>query len=143
MTDPRSSDLEPPHRARPSPSRPVRVFWIGLGGTCLAVGAVGVVIPGLPTTPFLILAAACFIRSSQRLYDLLLASRLFGPVIRDYREGRGVPRKAKIVALVTMAVFVAFALTIGIPPGQTLWRLVVLAAALVGAIYLLRLRTRS
>ncbi len=136
-------DLQTTHRARPSPSRPLRVLWIGLGGTCLAVGAVGVVVPGLPTTPFLILAAACFIRSSQRLYDRLLSTRVFGPAIRDFREGRGVPRRVKWLALATMGVFVGFAVTLGIPPGQIALRIVVLGAALVGAIYVLRLPTRS
>ena len=53
------------------------------------LAALGVVLPGLPTTPFLLVAAACFVRSSQRLYDRLLAHPVFGPLVRDYRDVDG------------------------------------------------------
>ena len=82
-------------------------MWAGLGFVFVGIGGVGIVLPGLPTTPFLILAAACFARSSQRLYDKLLAHRMFGPLIRDYREGRGIPRRAKFLSLGMMWIFVA------------------------------------
>jgi len=94
-----------PHLARPARSRLARAGWAGLGFACVAVGAVGVVLPGLPTTPFLILAAACFVRSSQALYDRLLAHPRFGPLVRDFREGRGIPARVKLFALALMWLF--------------------------------------
>jgi uncharacterized membrane protein YbaN (DUF454 family) len=138
-------ELDPPdlHRARPAPDPLRRALWAVLGLLCVGVGALGVVLPGLPTTPFLVLAAGCFLRSSQRLYDRLLASRVFGPLIRDFREGRGVPRRVKLLALVTMWVFVTFALVRGIPPAWWPAKLAVLAAALVGTAYLRALPDRE
>jgi len=131
-----------PHLARPARSRAARVAWAGLGIACLVVGATGVVLPGLPTTPFLLLAAACFARSSQSLYDHLLAHPRFGPLVRDYRDGLGVPARVKTVAIALMWVFVLFALGPGLPRGNVTLRALVAAAALVGTAYLLRLPTR-
>ena len=66
--------------------------WLlmSLGVLATVVGLIGVVVPLVPTTPFLLLAAACFVRSSDTLYDRLIANRLLGGFIRDYREQRGV-----------------------------------------------------
>ncbi|MDO5731204.1 YbaN family protein [Corynebacterium sphenisci] len=74
--------------AGPRPMRgPLRVLLLALGVTCTGIGALGVVLPLLPTTPFLLLAAVCFARASPRLHDALLAHRVLGPYIRDYRNG--------------------------------------------------------
>ncbi|GIS32357.1 MAG: hypothetical protein Ct9H90mP4_02710 [Gammaproteobacteria bacterium] len=81
---------------------------------CWPFGAIGVIVPGLPTTPFLILAAACYIRSSQRLYDWLISNKRFGPYLKDYREGKGIPRKAKRLGVVMIVVFVSFSVVFGI-----------------------------
>ncbi len=69
------------------------------GALCVVIGAVGVVVPLLPTTPFLLLAAACFARSSERFYSWLMNHRWFGPTIRNYRERRGTTRRVKIVSI--------------------------------------------
>ena len=127
------------HRARPSRSRMARAGWAGLGFLCVGLGTAGILLPGLPTTPFLILAAACFVRSSQKLYDRLLANRTFGPAVRVFRERGGVPRAAKWSALGTMAFFVLFAVFFGIPAEWRVVRAVVLLAGVAGAVYLLRL----
>ncbi len=65
--------------------------------------------PGMPTTIFLVLAAACFIRSSQKLYDWLITNKTFGPYLKDYREGKGIPLKAKVTALTLIVIFVGYA----------------------------------
>jgi len=135
-------EIPDPHRAHLSRSRVVRAGWMVLGCVCVCVGAVGVVLPGLPTTPFLVLAAACFVRSSQRLYDRLLHHKTFGPLIRAYREDRSVPAKVKFLSIAMMWVFAGFALGPGLPDGQRAARVAVAAAAVVGTIYLMRLRTR-
>jgi len=71
-----------------------------IAGTLLVgVGILGIFVPVLPTTPFLLLAAACYARSSQRFYHWLLNNRWFGSYIRNYREGRGIPLKIKVWTL--------------------------------------------
>lgn len=70
-----------------------------LGGLCLALGAVGIFVPLLPTTPFLLLAAALWTRSSPRLHGWLLAHGRLGAYIRDFREKRAIPLHAKIVSV--------------------------------------------
>jgi len=72
--------------------------WIFIlaGWTSLGIGTVGVFIPLLPTTPFLLLAAACFLRSSDRLYRWLMNHRIFGSYIRNYREHRAMSISSKI-----------------------------------------------
>ncbi len=70
-----------------------------LGCLTLACGIVGIFVPLLPTTPFLLLAAALFFRSSPRAYEWLLGHKRLGPYIRDFRENRAMPLRAKIVSL--------------------------------------------
>ncbi len=76
-----------------------RKLFLAAGLLFLALGALGVFVPVLPTTPFLLLAAAMFLRSSGRLYLWLTTHRVFGPFIRNYRLYRAVPLRSKVVAL--------------------------------------------
>ena len=87
------------HTARETKNPVAKILWIILGSFFVVVGAIGAVVPGLPTTLFLILAAACYIRSSQKLYDWLITNKTFGPYLKDYREGKGMPKNAKILAV--------------------------------------------
>ena len=96
----------------------LRVLWVGLGCLFVGLGAIGAVVPGMPTTVFLVLAAACFIRSSQRLYDWLISNKTFGPYLKDYREGKGIPRRAKVLALSMIVIFVSFAVFYAIEATQ-------------------------
>lgn len=80
---------------------------IVLGTISLCIGLIGIVIPGLPTTPFLLLTAALYIRSSQRLHDKLLASRVVGRYIRDFYDKKGMTWKAKLGAILTMWVMIS------------------------------------
>lgn len=79
-----------------------RGLLITAGMLSLGLGTVGIFLPLLPTTPFLLLAAACFIRSSDRLYQWLIHHRWFGAYIRNYREHRAMTLRAKVVALVLL-----------------------------------------
>lgn len=72
---------------------------VSIGIVCVGLGSAGIVLPLVPTTPFLLLAAACFAKSSDRFYAWLLGHRRFGPVIRDYREKGGITRKTRAIAL--------------------------------------------
>lgn len=73
---------------------------IGLLFVGLAV--IGVVLPVLPTTPFLLVAAGCFAKSSPRLHQKLLANPIFGPLITGWQESRAIPKKGKVIALLSM-----------------------------------------
>lgn len=79
-----------------------RKLLIIAGTISTGIGVVGIFIPILPTTPLLILAAACYARSSQRFYNWLLSNRLFGAYMRNYTEGKGVPIKIKIGTIVLL-----------------------------------------
>jgi uncharacterized membrane protein YbaN (DUF454 family) len=81
-----------------------RPAFFAAGSLLVAVGFVGAFLPLLPTTPFLILAAACFARSSPRLEHWLLSHRQFGPVLRSWRAHGAIPLKAKILACIGMSV---------------------------------------
>lgn len=88
----------------PIATGPLRVALLAAGFMFVGLATLGVVLPLLPATPFLILAAACFARSSHRFYRVLLGNRIFGPLIRDWREHRAIPWRAKLLAIAMIAV---------------------------------------
>lgn len=92
----------------------MRIVWLGLGLLCICLGTVGILLPLLPTVPFVLLAAFCFARSSERLHDWLLSHPQFGPAIEDWRERGAVSLRAKKLATISIAtVFVlSFALDV-------------------------------
>lgn len=98
---PLPADLSP----NPQASRPVwlRALWIAGGFLALGTGIVGIVLPLLPTTPFVLLAAFCFSRGSQRWEAWMLGHPRLGPIVRDWRASRAVPLRAKQLATVMMA----------------------------------------
>ena len=79
-----------------------KVMLVTAGTICVIIGCIGIVVPLLPTTPFLLLAAVCYAGSSEKFYRWLIYNRLFGSYIRNYREGRGMPLKAKVITLVML-----------------------------------------
>lgn len=88
------------------PRRPTwqRLLWLLAGGISLLLGLAGIFLPLLPTTPFVLLAAACFSRGSTRCEAWLLGHPRFGPMVRDWRQHRAVPLRAKQLALVMMTI---------------------------------------
>lgn len=90
------------------------VWYKFLGFGFIALGAVGAVLPLLPTTPFLLLAAACFARSSEKWHQWLLNNPSFGPMIRNWQERRCVSRTAKTTALLSIVLFGGYAIGIAI-----------------------------
>lgn len=79
-----------------------RWMLIAAGMICVGLGAVGIVLPGLPTTPFLLVAAYCFARSSLHFHGWLVNHRWFGSYVRNFEEGRGMTRPAKAATLLVM-----------------------------------------
>ena len=118
----------------------VRALLVFTGFVSVALGVLGIFLPLLPTTPFLLLAAACFARSSPRFYGWLISHPRLGPWIRDYLDGRGIPRKAKCWAIALLWPSIGFSAWIV----DMLWvRLVLLACAILVTLYILRQPTRN
>jgi uncharacterized membrane protein YbaN (DUF454 family) len=108
---------------RPHRSRLVRGILIVAGTTLVGIGILGMFLPLLPTTIFLLGAAACYARASERFYERLLSNRLCGPFIREWREHRTVPRRARRTALLLIVVSFATSITFFVP--GILWRVIV------------------
>ncbi len=83
------------------------------GTLSTAIGIIGIIVPILPTTPFLLLAAACYLRSSERFYRRLLNNRLFGTYIGDYLAGRGMPLKTKVFTLLLLWIAIGISVCVG------------------------------
>ena len=84
------------------PEKLKRRLLIAAGTISTAIGIVGIFVPILPTTPFLLLAAAFYLRSSQKLYDRLLNNRFIGAYVRNYLQGKGMPWKVKMITILLL-----------------------------------------
>ena len=109
---------------------PARVLWLATGMLSMSLGAVGLVLPLLPTTPFVILAAWCFARSSPRLREKLVGSRMFGPSLQDWQRERAIARPAKISASALMSVLILLSIAMGF----SIWVVVLQLLAAVGVL---------
>lgn len=104
----------------------MRSVWVGLGFLAMGLGIVGLVLPLLPTTPFMLLAAAAFAKSSPRLHDWLVSHRIFGPAIRDWRDHRAISPKAKRMAITAMAAAFCLSAVLGLG-----WRVLAVQAVVL------------
>jgi uncharacterized protein len=112
----------------------VKVAFALLGWICVGLGAVGIVTPLLPTTPFLLVATYCFSRSSERFHNWLLDHKTFGPIVKDWQEQRAIPMKGKVVALITLA---ASAIYLGMKTGLDGWlKALALSALFCSAVFI-------
>ncbi len=82
-----------------SPNRLVRALWTTAGTIFMGLGIIGIILPLLPTTPFLLLAAFCYLRGSEKMHRWLLGNKWFGEYIKNYQEKRGIPLRIKIWAI--------------------------------------------
>ena len=97
---------EPPFEIPESelhPSRLVRMVLLTVGSLALLLGVIGVFLPVLPTTPFILVAAACYARASESFYRRLLANSTFGPLIIEWRRHRSIPYRIKLIAITMMS----------------------------------------
>ena len=122
-------------------TRLARLLWTAAGTLSLAVGVVGIILPVLPTTPFVLIAAACYLRGSKKMYDKLVKNRYFGGYLRDYMEGRGVSKRATVVSITSLWILIL--LSVVFATNDLIIRAVLIAVAIAVTIHLLRLRTRT
>ncbi len=109
----------------------MRLMWLIFGLTSVALGALGAVLPLLPTVPFLLLATFCFARSSERLHHWLITHPTFGPSIEDWQSRGAIRRRAKWLATLSIVAAFALSLTLGARPLILLIQLVVLSAVAI------------
>lgn len=116
-----------------------RTFFLAAGWMFLVLGAVGIVVPLLPTTPFLLLAAACFVRGSMRMHQWLVRHPWFGDYIRNYERYRAVSVRAKTVSIAALWTVIGFTAWFA----TDLWwvRITLAVIAVSVTIYLLSLKT--
>ncbi len=120
-------------------NRIVSVLLIVSGTFFVALGVLGVFVPVLPTTPFLLVAAFCYARSSERFLHWLLTNRWFGAYIKNYREGRGIPLREKLLTIVALWLSISFSFLYVV---ESWWGKLLLAAVAVGVtVHLLRIKT--
>ncbi|MCY4036314.1 MAG: YbaN family protein [bacterium] len=118
-----------------------RLVWLVAGLVCVGLGSLGVIVPGLPTTVFFIMAAGAFSRSSERLERWVLGLPGVGRLVADYRAGLGMPLRAKVIAGVMIAG--AVGASCGIAIGSWTWRGIVIGLGIVGLAYIFgRIPTR-
>jgi uncharacterized membrane protein YbaN (DUF454 family) len=91
-----------------------RRLLIAAGTLCAGLGTIGILVPILPTTPFLLLAAACYMRSSERFYRWLTSNRIFGDYVKNYIEGRGMPAKIKTFTILLLWLTIGLSITFAV-----------------------------
>ncbi|MBF6616119.1 YbaN family protein [Pollutimonas thiosulfatoxidans] len=116
----------------------IKALYNIAGTIALILAIAGIFLPLLPTTPFLLLASACYLRGSERLHRWLLTHHMIGPYLANIQSGRGIPMRAKILALVFL--WVSLAVSAWLIP--ILWvRLLLLVPGIGTSVYLLRMKT--
>ena len=119
-----------------APQRSVlaRIGYTGLGLVAVGVGGVGIVVPGLPSTVFFIIAAWSFSKSNPRLEAWVLDLPRVGPLVQDYRDGLGMPQRAKTTAAVMIVVFVGLSAVV---IDGWVFRALLVAAGVIGLVVVL------
>lgn len=109
----------------------MQYLWAGLGLLCVALAMVGVVLPLLPTVPFLLLAAFFFARSSSRLHNWLLTHQVFGPMIIDWQNSGAIRPSAKKAATVSVAAVFGISVLLSLPTHVLIIQAVVLSGVMI------------
>jgi uncharacterized membrane protein YbaN (DUF454 family) len=129
MSDTTDERESPPAAPRPPMAAGVkRLLYLAAGLACVGLAYLGVLLPGLPATPWVLLAGYCFARSSSRLERWLKRSPVFGRLLRDWDEHRGIRRPVKVVAVLLVVTVVSLSIAFGALPVWAKWVIGVLAA---------------
>lgn len=117
----------------------IKILVLGLGWLCVVLGFLGIFLPVLPTTPFLLLAAACFVRTSPKFYQWLVEHPRMGKYLVYYLDGKGMPLRAKIYTLVLMWVTMLLTAFVLVNRPMLHWLLPIIGVCV--SIYIVRLPT--
>jgi uncharacterized membrane protein YbaN (DUF454 family) len=120
-------------------SRLIRGMLIAAGSLFVGLAVLGIFLPLLPTTPFLLLAAACYVRSSRRFYNWLLNNRWFGNYIKNYREKKGVPLRVKLLSISLLWITILFSAAFVVD--ILLVRIILILIASCVTVHIFRIRT--
>jgi uncharacterized membrane protein YbaN (DUF454 family) len=121
--------------------KPIKILLIATGTFFIGVGIIGIFIPVLPTTPFLLISAALYSRSSKRFYSWLINNRIFGKFIKDYREGKGIPLRLKIITIILLWITIGCSAIFAI---DILWVRIMLVVIAVGVtIHITRIKPKK
>ena len=118
----------------------MRAVYFLLGWSFFGLGALGTVVPGLPTTPFMLLALWAFSRSSKKFHDWLYSHKLFGPPLNQWRDHRVIPNKARFLSIVTM--IASFTYLAFFTEVNALVKVIVALVMLYGAVFILSQSSR-
>jgi len=110
----------------------LKTIFIFLGTICIALGILGIIVPGLPATPFLLLAAWLFLRSSDRLYNKLISNKLLGKYILRYQKNKGMTIKTKIYSILLMWSMITISVVFAIEAFEI--RAIVVLIGIVGTV---------
>ena len=117
----------------------VRALFFIAGTITLALGAIGIVLPVLPTTPFLLVSLTCYLRSSEKMTHWMLTNKYFGKYIKNYQEGKGIPLKTKLFAILLLWITIVYSAFFIVP----IWivQIILFAVAATVTLHLVRLPT--
>lgn len=110
-------------------TRAARFTWLAIGCLSLSLGVLGVALPLLPTTPFILVAALAFSRSSKRLHDWLVNHDIFGPLIDNWQRHGAISKRAKAISVASMVVLLAISLATAVPTAAIVVQIIVLGTA--------------
>ena len=119
-------------------NRFTRIMLIVAGTFFVGLGVIGIILPLLPTTPFLLLAAACYAKSSEKFYNWLMRNKLFGRYIKNYSEGKGMPLNAKILSISFLWLSIIYSLVFIVDNLYFRILLIIIAMAVSAHIILIR-----
>ena len=105
----------------------------------IVLGVIGIFIPLLPTTPFLLLSAACYIRGSKKFYNWLIKNKWFGEYIKNYQEGKGIPLNVKIISLIVL--WITIILSTIVIVSYFLIRIILIIIAIGVTIHIMTIKT--
>ena len=133
--------MEDLNKSKQSISKPIQILLITLGTFFVGVGIAGIFIPVLPTTLFLLISATLYAKSSKRFYDWLINNKIFGRYIKNYREGKGIPLKVKIITIILLWITIGCSAIFAI---DILWVRILLVVIAVGVtIHIIRIRPKK
>lgn len=130
-----------PERPRIVKSRALRFLLIGCGFFLLFLAFLGAILPVVPTVPFLLVAAACFYRSSERFYILIMENKYFGQYLKDYKAGSGIPMYIKVASISFLWISTMVSLYFFIPYAWL--KMLVLLVTIIVTIHISRTKTKK